>query len=183
MGLSALQKSPSVILTLTDLTDANFSGALLTQCQIFHFPLDIRLRSSALLPTRLNLIVAADLEESPSEKVAAPTLSVPAVSKRDQSELDALFRMAEEGDDAKLGTRSHRLKQLLLSENHYVRVQAERMLIELQFGKPRQAVEVKQSATVRYVVEVPPDETREQWRARQEAMRAKVESLDFEDPN
>ena len=83
-----------------------------------------------------------------------------------------------------LGTREARIRELLLSPEHNVRVQTERLLLEQQFGKPRQAVEHSgQVDQVRYVVEIPPEETKEQWLSRHAAAREAADDLALNKPN
>ena len=86
------------------------------------------------------------------------------------------FELAENGD-AILPDRPSRLRMLLLSPEHNGRVQTERLLLEQQFGKPRQAVEVEQKTEVHHVIEAPPNETAQEWLQRHAANRAAVEEI------
>ncbi len=52
---------------------------------------------------------------------------------------------------------------LLQSPEQSVRANTERFLMEQQFGKPRQAVDMKSESTVRTLVEAPPEESRDAW--------------------
>ncbi len=66
---------------------------------------------------------------------------------------------------------------LLQSPEHNVRVQTERLLMEQQFGKPRQAVEMKSESTVRTLVEAPPEESRDAWLERCAESKAAADAV------
>jgi hypothetical protein len=99
-------------------------------------------------------------------------------ARSESTDLAALFKLAEEGEAGLLGSRAFRIRQLLTSDNHQVRVQTERLLMEQQFGKPHQAIEHSGSVDqVRFLVEAPPNETAGDWLARHAANRAALEEV------
>jgi len=73
---------------------------------------------------------------------------------------------------------------LLNSPEHSVRVQTERLLLEQEFGKPRQQVEHSGELTHRPIFEEhPPDETADEWKARMGIAQSKLEEFDSEVSN
>jgi hypothetical protein len=86
-------------------------------------------------------------------------------ARSNSSELEKLWELVENGKPGMLACRETRIRELLLSPEHNVRVQVERLLMEQQFGKPRQQVEHSGNMTTRYVLETPHEMTRAQWLA------------------
>jgi hypothetical protein len=97
--------------------------------------------------------------------------------------LDELFSMVERGKPGLLANREARIMDLLQSPEHNVRVQTERLLLEQQFGKPRQAVEMKSESTVRTLVEAPPEESRDAWLERCAESKAAADAVTEGDGN
>jgi hypothetical protein len=116
--------------------------------------------------------------------VARFVSTVRARARAESKELAALFRLSERGNGKDLPARADRISALLTSSDHSVRVQAERLLLEQEFGKPRQRLEHAGELRHRAVFEDrPPDETREQWLERMGIAQAKLEELGDEVAN
>ncbi len=97
--------------------------------------------------------------------------------RANSDELAGLWKLAAQGREGLLKARSERLADLLRSDDDNVRLQTERLLLEQQFGKPRQAVEMKSESTVRTLVEAPPEESRDAWLERCAESRAAADAV------
>jgi hypothetical protein len=71
---------------------------------------------------------------------------------------------------------------LLTSERHEVRAQTERLLLEQEFGKPRQQVEHSGEVATRFVVEAPVELTHDEWLARHSKVQSEIAAIADTEP-